>query len=82
MSKSLINLVRFHVDDERSLSTAIVKAIQDPSKRLYGAEFFKNEYETDNFIAKMRKPVVAIMDGITSEFRHWVLTMKWREPTL
>ena len=44
----------------------MVKLVADPEKRPEATSFFKNEYECDRFIAHMSKPIVAILDGITS----------------
>ena len=46
---------------------AVIKAAMDPEKRSEVYEYFKDEYECDRFIAHMTKPVIALLDGITSE---------------
>lgn len=51
--------------DERMDGTALVQNLEDKKTWHKSSEFFQSEYATDAFIAKMKKPVVAIMHGNT-----------------
>ena len=46
---------------------ALAAAATDPDTRQGSVDFFHSEYETDNFIAKMKTPVITFMNGITSK---------------
>jgi len=44
---------------------SLVKYAQDPATRSKASAFFAKEYECDRYIAHMKKPIVALLDGIT-----------------
>lgn len=51
---------------EASLTpAALVKQLDDPATWAKSSEFFQQEYATDAYIAKMKKPIVTIMHGNT-----------------
>jgi 3-hydroxyisobutyryl-CoA hydrolase len=45
--------------------TALAKQLGDPATWSKSSEFFKEEYATDSYIAKMKTPIVTIMHGNT-----------------
>lgn len=43
----------------------------------FGRNYFRNEYTLDYYIATYPKPMIAIMDGITSPLAYFALEAYW-----
>lgn len=48
-------------------TTALANLAKDASTRQQAIDFFLAEYTLDRYIALMKKPVIAFLDGHTSE---------------